>query len=60
MTHVPLIPENAPFTAEQRSWLNGFLAGVLNRGVAVAPGSAEIKPSLLIAFGSQSGNLEWV
>ena len=22
-----LIPENAPFTAEQRVWLNGFLAG---------------------------------
>lgn len=58
MTHVPLIPENAPFTAEQRSWLNGFLAGVLNRGVAVAPGPVETKPSLLIAFGSQSGNAE--
>lgn len=25
---VPLIPESAPFTAEQRAWLNGFLAGV--------------------------------
>ena len=25
---VPLIPESAPFTAEQRAWLNGFLAGI--------------------------------
>lgn len=25
---VPLIPETAPFTAEQRAWLNGFLAGI--------------------------------
>ena len=26
----PQIPENAPFTPEQRAWLNGFLAGFLN------------------------------
>ena len=25
----PLLPENAPFTPEQRSWLNGFFAGLL-------------------------------
>src|SRR5262245_14002218 len=24
-----LVPENAPFTAEQRAWLNGFFAGFL-------------------------------
>lgn len=59
MKIVPLIPDNAPFSAEQRAWLNGFLAGVLNRG-APAPGAAltESKRSLLIAFGSQSGNAE--
>ncbi len=27
---VPLIPETAPFTIEQRSWLNGFFAGLLS------------------------------
>ena len=59
MKIVPLIPENAPFSAEQRAWLNGFLAGVLNGGVA-PPGTAttESKRSLIIAFGSQSGNAE--
>jgi sulfite reductase (NADPH) flavoprotein alpha-component len=59
MNIVPLIPENAPFSAEQRAWLNGFLAGVLNRG-AVPNGAApvESKRPLLIAFGSQSGNAE--
>ena len=59
MTIVPLIPENAPFSAEQRAWLNGFLAGVLKRGTApasIAPVGE--KRSLLIAFGSQSGNAE--
>lgn len=25
----PLIPENAPFSSEQRAWLNGFFAGLL-------------------------------
>jgi sulfite reductase (NADPH) flavoprotein alpha-component len=25
---IPLIPENAPFSAPQRAWLNGFLAGL--------------------------------
>lgn len=26
----PLLPDNAPFTPEQRSWLNGFFAGLLS------------------------------
>ena len=26
----PLIPENAPFSPEQRAWLNGFFAGILS------------------------------
>ncbi len=59
MKIVPLIPENAPFSVEQRAWLNGFLAGVLNRGAAASGAApAESKRSLLIAFGSQSGNAE--
>ncbi|MDB6005016.1 MAG: cysJ 2 [Prosthecobacter sp.] len=59
MKSVPLIPENAPFSLEQRAWLNGFLAGVLNRGAGPAGAApAESKRTLLIAFGSQSGNAE--
>lgn len=59
MKIVPLIPENAPFSVEQRAWLNGFLAGVLNRGAAASGAvPAESKRPLLIAFGSQSGNAE--
>jgi sulfite reductase (NADPH) flavoprotein alpha-component len=59
MKSAPLIPENAPFSAEQRAWLNGFLAGVLNRGaVPTGAAPAESKQPLLIAFGSQSGNAE--
>lgn len=65
MTSIPIIPESAPFTAEQRSWLNGFLAGVLSRGTALTEGAsassvsaAAVKKPLLVLFGSQSGNAE--
>lgn len=63
MNAVPLIPESAPFTSEQRAWLNGFLAGALSRGVSASSDSGasspqETKTPLLIAFGSQSGNAE--
>jgi len=30
VTAVPLLPDNAPFTPEQRAWLNGFFAGLLS------------------------------
>jgi sulfite reductase (NADPH) flavoprotein alpha-component len=51
----PVIPENAPFSPEQRAWLNGFFAGLLSSDsqsglpfaakvsaalVALAPGTA--------------------
>ena len=31
-----LIPEAAPFTDEQRAWLNGFVAGLLGAERALA------------------------
>jgi sulfite reductase (NADPH) flavoprotein alpha-component len=32
----PIIPEDAPFSAAQRAWLNGFLAGLYGGGQAAA------------------------
>lgn len=62
MSTIPIIPESAPFSSEQRSWLNGFLAGILSRGAAGGAPSADAgtaeKPKLLVLFGSQSGNAE--
>ena len=29
-----IVPESAPFTSEQRLWLNGFFAGLLEGDVA--------------------------
>ncbi len=36
----PLIPENAPFSAEQRAWLNGFFAGVLSLDAGAKTGDS--------------------
>ena len=36
---VPVLPESAPFTANQRAWLNGFFAGLLGvEGTPAATG----------------------
>lgn len=40
---IPVIPESAPFTAEQRAWLNGFFAGLY--GGASAPANASPAPA---------------
>ncbi len=64
MQTVPVIPETAPFTPEQRAWLNGFVAGLLSRGpvnpmalAAAAPARETLQP-LTILFGSQTGSSE--
>ena len=37
-----IVPENAPFTAEQRVWLNGFFAGLLDGdATALSPQDAQ-------------------
>lgn len=55
---VPYIPDNAPFSEEQRAWLNGFLAGLFS--VTQPAASADPPPSLKIAvlYASQSGSAE--
>src|SRR5215471_5315163 len=63
MPEVPVIPETAPFNAEQRMWLNGFLAGYFARMVYAAGApvpAAPAKPAvpLLLMFGSQTGTAE--
>src|SRR5579863_3134742 len=54
---VPYIPENAPFTEEQRAWLNGLLAGMFSNAPQAA---VQSKPSrrLVVLYASQSGTAE--
>jgi sulfite reductase (NADPH) flavoprotein alpha-component len=51
ITHRPpipsLIPETAPFSPEQRSWLNGLFAGLISLEESVTPLSSERTAALL-------------
>ena len=68
MLTVPVIPDSAPFTADQRAWLNGYMAGLFSRGPLspVAANAATAQPAgasptltpLTILFGSQTGTAE--
>lgn len=49
---IPVIPEDAPFTPEQRAWLNDFLG----KFFAGAPSGPAVPVTVL--FGSQTGNAE--
>jgi sulfite reductase (NADPH) flavoprotein alpha-component len=65
MQIIPFIPETAPFDANQRLWLNGYMAGLLagknlvpaNASGAVNGHAAPTVP-LLVLFGSQTGTAE--
>ncbi len=48
---------DAPLTGEQKAWVAGYLAGLKARPDVTAPGAGE---QLLILYGTQSGNAEWV
>ncbi|MFD1701800.1 sulfite reductase subunit alpha [Methylopila henanensis] len=43
----PLVPENAPFSPEQRAWLNGFFAGLLSMDGGVQALSRDAATALL-------------
>src|SRR5262249_46902989 len=58
---IPQLPESAPFTPEQRAYLNGFFAGLFSRvpvPASAAPAPAKTLEPLTILFGSQTGNAE--
>lgn len=55
-TIAPFIPETAPFSAEQRAWLNGFFAGVL----APQPGAAQpISPEAAGVASPEEDDAPW-
>lgn len=62
---IPYIPETAPFTAEQRAWLNGYLAGLFARTLPGDPAAAPAAPApppprtvVTVLFATQTGNAE--
>jgi Sulfite reductase, alpha subunit (flavoprotein) len=58
---VPQLPSSAPFTEEQRAWLNGFLAGLFSGTPSSASASvasaAQLVP-LTILYATQTGTAE--
>ncbi len=48
------MPSDAPFTPEQRAWLNGFFAGIFSHEPIPSPASPE-KQTLTVAVASQTG-----
>lgn len=59
MNPIPFIPETAPFNAEQRAWLNGFLAGLFAAPqLSQPPVDVTPKKPLTVLFGSQTGTAE--
>ena len=57
MTNIPYIPDNAPFTPEQRSWLNGLLAGLFSDAPQAA-GATAVALKVAVYFATQSGTAE--
>ena len=59
---MPHIPSDAPFNDQQRSWLDGFIAGLVSQQFATREQSrAELeqsKTTMNILFGTQTGNAE--
>lgn len=55
-----IVPETAPFSDEQRSWLNGFFAGLVSLDNAVTPLSAEQGAAVMKGAGDgDDGEAPW-
>jgi sulfite reductase (NADPH) flavoprotein alpha-component len=55
---IALLPEDAPFTRDQRAWLNGFFAGLLTQLAARSDATVAPKLSVPVIYASQTGTAE--
>jgi sulfite reductase (NADPH) flavoprotein alpha-component len=55
---IPFIPDNSPFTPEQRAWLNGLLAGMFSTSSQPVPILAKPSQRIAVLYASQSGTAE--
>ncbi|MBY0612452.1 MAG: sulfite reductase subunit alpha [Beijerinckiaceae bacterium] len=54
----PVIPDNAPFSAEQRAWLSGFLAGLMSLDAPAAVPLTALENSALMPPSAPKGPLD--
>jgi sulfite reductase (NADPH) flavoprotein alpha-component len=55
---VPFVPNDAPFSKEQRAWLNGFLAGVFSSAPAPEIAAKPAPLKIAVFYASQTGTAE--
>lgn len=55
---VPFVPDDAPFSKEQRAWLNGFLAGIFSSAPAPAVAPKQEPFKIAVFYASQTGTAE--
>lgn len=60
MQTIPHIPDNAPFSPEQRAWLNGFLASLFSAApnTIAQPAGKPASLTFGVYFASQTGSAE--
>ncbi|MGR9115036.1 MAG: sulfite reductase subunit alpha [Gammaproteobacteria bacterium] len=57
----PHIPQDAPYSENQRAWLNGFFAGMRTHMIQCAGAASQVDARVInILYGSQTGNSESV
>jgi sulfite reductase (NADPH) flavoprotein alpha-component len=54
-----LLPDNAPFNAEQRVWLSGFFAGYLNLDTAAVTALSAGEAAVLLDGGDDAADAPW-
>jgi sulfite reductase (NADPH) flavoprotein alpha-component len=57
-TNIPHIPDDAPFTPEQRAWLNGLMAGIFSSAPSLVDAEAKASLRIAVLYASQSGTAE--
>jgi sulfite reductase (NADPH) flavoprotein alpha-component len=55
---IALLPEDAPFTRDQRAWLNGFFAGLLTQLATRSAPALAAKLKVPVLYASQTGTAE--
>ena len=56
----PLLPENMPFSEDQKQWLGGFIAGLHSRLQSSPTTTTTAQKAITIIYGTQTGNAEAV
>lgn len=56
----PIIPDDAPFSQDQKAWISGFMAGMQSRIAMQDKQASVVAKPLNILVGTQTGNAEMV